>query len=153
MNAMLIDIGRREYNLLGRMLVKQHPEIAEDLLSSLQRPFDTDLQNIPRYFKTFCELCGIADSDLLELRYDKDMVGNKRLFIACMLFLYDPGIFNSSVRDVKYGLSTAISKLLHHNNGYIGSTMRDVITWYKAYDEFRAQVDEMVEKLKGGGDE
>lgn len=154
MNVALFS--KSDLTLIGRLLARQQPDVAAELLSSIQPqpPHDTDQENIPYYFLTFCKIQNIESQELSLSRYNSEMVAAKKLLIACVLHIYCPVVFNQPVglQNVKWGIVSRLSKSLHNTKPAISMLIQEVVTQYKVYDDFRDQVDMIVEKIKGGGD-
>lgn len=134
---MSICISRKDLPVLARLLIRRHPDIAAELMSGYK-------PQIPK------------ETDLLKIRgYYERLSGTKRHFIACMLHLYSPDMlmYPQGVAKQKKGLATAIGLVLNNSQQYISQIIPEIIFQYKVYGDFKAEVDEMVFKLKGRADE
>lgn len=147
---MILQLTRRDFTLLGKLVAKLQPKVAEQLLSdhSADSPLDKDLNNINFYFLNFCKVSGIEADDFAFSRYDRPMIANKRVFIGVLLRIYSPGSLRSGL-PVKWGILKRTAELFKHNpeTGHAHKLISDTIFQYKAYDDFREQVDNCVEKI------
>src|SRR5688572_21716529 len=83
--------GNKQYAALGRLLTRMKPDVAQELMSYCREeppPTETNLQKIPLLYKKFTQIMP-----------DKT-VQARRVFIASMLHMYKPSLFQNSGRDV-----------------------------------------------------
>jgi hypothetical protein len=128
----LSAFGGRQLAMLGRLFLLKHPDLVKPLLSSFQKPTETDLSKITHYFTFF----------------PSDIEG-RRIFIASMLHLYSPGCF-SGERYLLRGLVKQLSLTTNHHHSNISKMIDEVIQWYRDYDDFQAKVDERLKLLSNG---
>lgn len=87
--------GKKEYVLIGRLVVKQYPELAKDIVNLYikHEPLETDYSKIEKYFDRFC--C-FYQSPLTK----QEHVKMRRVFLACMLSLYNPIVFSQPLKNI-----------------------------------------------------
>jgi hypothetical protein len=123
---------KRDYLLLGRLLVKHRPEIAASLISE-QETRETDFAKIPKYLKQFCKYKGVKISDHINYR---------REFLSVMLHLYNPQVYNQPTDSIKLnkGFVLHVSIAVQQDNGNTSRMIREVISLEKIYENFRVEV-------------
>lgn len=124
-------IGGRHLTMLGRLFLSRHPEEAQSYLSPIEQGREADLSKIETYYGCF----------------HKDVSG-RRLFTACILHLYSPHTYTDKT-SIKRGLVKAISQTTGHHHGNVSRMIQEVVQAYKVYDDFKAEVDEKLEKIGG----
>jgi hypothetical protein len=149
---MLNALNEKQYKILGRLVVKKHPDIAASLLLSLSHiPSQVDISKINAYFDRFCCLQGIEKQTYFGPVYKTSKVDMFRLFIASMVHLYYPEIYFQPIEELnlkKNGFVTAIATATGQQTSNVSSRIREVVLWEKEYDDFKEKVVTIVEKLK-----
>lgn len=130
---------KRHYALIGRLLVKNRPEIAASLLSVYETT-EKDYSKLPKYLRQFCGFKNIKNSESIH---------HRREFLCAMLHLYSPEVFTqpSDSIKVKHGFTLKISVLLRQDPGNTSRMIREVIGLEKIYDTFRYDVTRTLEHL------
>jgi hypothetical protein len=145
-------LNEKQYKILGRMVAKKHPDIAAQLLSTLNHTAtETDIQKITLYYDQFCELQGIERNEYFGAVYKTSKVDIFRLFIASMIHLYYPEIYFQPIEEInmkKEGFVTALANSIGQPTSNVSNRIREVIQWENQYDDFKNKVFDMVEKLK-----
>jgi hypothetical protein len=145
-------LNEKQYKILGRLLVKKHPDVAQSLLATLNHTAsEDDITKIDLYFIRFCTLQGIAKESYYGAVYKTSKVDVFRLFIASMVHLYFPEVYFQPIEELnlkKNGFVTAIAVATGQHTANVSSRIREVVLWEKEYDDFREKVVTMVEKLK-----
>lgn len=138
--------GNKAYLALGKLLVRQRPEIAEELL-----PFcdvetnETDMQKMPAFFLRF-------QSSAPSVAYAKEhgTKNQRNLFIAVILKLYACQVFSHPPASpvMKYGLVKGICDTLGMKKANTSIQIRQVLFDYKHYQDFRELIDKIAAELK-----
>ncbi len=146
---MQLAVGVTYYQLLGKLLVNQRPDVAEEILSQIHKPIDIDLGKMDHYLSAFCSKHKITPSSITEVKHKSRAVELRRLFVASMLKVYHPGAFQciEVLAIQRSGLVYKLSEVLHSNEGNMSKMIREVIMMVKVYDEFRDQVDSFVQQF------
>jgi hypothetical protein len=146
--------SKKEYAILGRLLALTEPATAERLITTYlprETAIQSDLSVIPAYFITFCDLRGIHPEDYIGPLFKTSKVDIRRLFVAVMLKMYYPGMYNMPIVDFsligRTGFSKAITQLFQAKKENIFKTIREVIIWKNEYDDFAFLVDQAIEQL------
>jgi hypothetical protein len=152
MNSVSKPLNEKQYKILGRMVVKKHPDIAATLLSTLDhQATEEDISKITLYYDQFCDLQGISRNEYFGAVYKTSKVDIFRLFIASMIHLYYPEIYFQPIEEInmkKEGFVTALAKSLGQPISNTSSRIREVIMWEQEYDDFKEKVETVVGKLK-----
>jgi hypothetical protein len=132
--------SRGNYPLFVKYVSKNYPQIANEFLSTLdyEPPHDSDLNNIQGYYSLF-QSCDVPTN-------------TKKVFAAAIVALYAPAAFKQSSSNVslKWGLGIAIAEALGVTKQRASVLIKDAIFHYKHYDDLKEQVDQVIEKMKGG---
>jgi hypothetical protein len=152
MNSVSKPLNEKQYKILGRMVVKKHPEIAATLLGTLDhQALEEDISKITSYYDQFCELQGIQRNEYFGAVYKTSKVDIFRLFIASMIHLYYPEIYFQPIEEInmkKEGFVTALAKSIGQHTSHVSNRIREVIMWEQEYDDFKEKVETVVGKLK-----
>lgn len=145
--------SKRVYMALGKMLLHKHPDIAETLLPYCQVTGESDLSKLPVYFKRFCEIRNIEPTEHkgnIKNTDQKNKMHERRLFIACVLHIYNQHIFHvdGTTPIMRTGFVKAISDCNSIDLSNASQTIRKVIFFEKVYEDFRNEIKETVLKLK-----
>jgi len=153
----LAVIGNKEYALLGRLLYKRNRQAAVELLSDFHNsyiiPREKDLTHLPSFLAQFCEHYGVETSSFIATKHKREVVQNKKVFIAAILSLYCPGALEDPeiIRQSKTGIVYGIGEVLCLDHSNISKMIHSAIHYMKVYDSFRQEVVEVTEKLFSHG--
>jgi hypothetical protein len=143
--------GKREVFLLGKLLLAQKPDIARELLSDYENkklaPIETDIDKLPVFLGRFCILRSIhsLDDHSRGIRKTRNL-NEQRYFMATMLHLYSPELFNG-YKEKLYpgnGFVNAVSRLMKLDPSQGSHMIREVVTLERVYEDFRERVEELV---------
>lgn len=144
-------LGKKQYLLLGKLLVMRHPDVAEQLLIQIAPgdPPERDLSRIPVLYNSFCMVVNVDPLKLRGPLRQTTKVDVRRLFISVILHLYSPQVYNqpSDGIIIRHGLVQAVSSLLYVNSAYMSRFIRQTILMEKVYEEYRAKVTQTREEL------
>jgi hypothetical protein len=144
-------LSYRTYAQLGRILFKQRPEVARELLAVVQYdPAETDITLIPALFITFCQVQTISPDEYTGRVHKTHKIDMRRLFIAAVIFLYAPQLYESTpgAAIVKYGLSGALTEALQQDASLTSRLIKEVIARYRAFPDYRQEVKTIVEQVQ-----
>jgi hypothetical protein len=143
-------LGKKQYLLLGKLLVMRHPEVADRLLVQIEQdPPEKDLSRIPELYNSFCALVNIDPSTFQGPLHQTHKVDIRRLFVSIILHLYNPQVYhhpNDSI-FLRQGLTIALSTLLKINDGHMSRFIRETIMMEKVYEEYRQKVEQAMNGL------
>ncbi|GAA4328454.1 hypothetical protein [Flaviaesturariibacter amylovorans] len=147
-------IGKRPYALLGRLLLRHSPELAQELLAAAlleAKPVASDYSLIPTYFTTFCTLHGLDPKAYIGPLRKSKLVDVRRLFIAVILRLYYPQALAHTTELVTMppGLTKAISELFRQGKNGVSRTIHEVILapWDSTYGSLEERADQIVHQI------
>jgi len=150
--AIPTHINEKQYKILGRLVVKKYPDIAQTLLATLNHePSESNISKIEGFFLSFCKLQGINKETYFGPVYKTSKVDVFRLFTAAMIHLYYPEIYFQPIEELnlkKNGFVTALARATGQHAPNVSSRIREVVAWEREYDDFREKVLCMVERLK-----
>lgn len=149
-------LGKKELQLLGKLLIRDHPEIASNLYAvhCQPQPTETDLSKIPALFHKFCKIKGISPDECTPDTYCPGKCTGKHfrlLFVAVALHLYKPEIFNQPTGSfvIFGGFCITLTRLFNYQSrSKVSEIVREAVSWEKHYDDFRAEVERITELLK-----
>lgn len=149
--ATLDSFSRKHYALLGKLLIQKEPETAQKLIQTFipeDKPQEEDFTKIPALFERFCLIKGYDHNTAPRA----SKVETRRLFIAAVLHLYNPHVYNQPANQIilKYGFVRNISQVLHQKESNVSTMIREVILWEKQYEDFSNNVNSIIEKLTNG---
>ena len=137
----------KQFLLLGKLLVKRHPELATELMQEVteDEPQETDLSKIESYFQSFCEQMNIDPHEYKGGVKKRSKTHIRRLFVSVMIHIYQPQSFRQPTNQIiiTYGFNRTISQVLGLNEAYMCRVVRDAIGVEKIYQDYREQVDEI----------
>ncbi len=116
--------------MLGRLLLHKEPAIARSLLQEFneaQKPSLTTLSQIPTL-------------------YSRNSISDKRLFIAYVLLLYAPATLDHECYPLPRGFNQTLAVTLGQQKQNVPRLIKDAITYYKVYPDFRQQADALAKK-------
>lgn len=143
------QIGKRGFTMLGRILVKHHPEIARDLLPSLSsEENETDTQLIKYYYTRFCTIRNTNVANPVSPN-NKHKFQERRTFIGAILKIYAKEVFAHPPSDplLPKGFSKELSELLGMNKAEVSRNIRQILFDYRTYDHFRDELECIVSQI------
>lgn len=141
--------GKKQHQLLGWLLIRHKPELAQELLGSYsdQRPTLSDAEGrmIGRYYSAF-----------VKITYQVDLgkpTNARRLFIGAMIRIYHPGLHQqpADALMIRPGLVSQLARVTLQKEANVSTMIRQVLFQEKVYDDFREQVDLITQKLLHDG--
>lgn len=134
----------RENYLIGKFLKKTHPELAKQIADTYIYP--------PPPLNDYAFI-----SDLYQrfkpLAHDYKW-NSKQLFISAIIRLYNPSLHQQPTQNllIRTGLVLAIAKQIPMPKGKVSVYIRTVMVQERAYDSYKAMVDEVVAKIHTNAD-
>lgn len=127
--------AKKQHQLLGYLLIKTKPEIAQELLDryTTDDTVITDHMLMQNFFREF-------------LQSTSSFAGSKsianRTFIASMIRVYQPELSHQprEAMVVKRGFVKHLADVLQQKPSNISAMIRQVIIWEQSYDDFRQNV-------------
>lgn len=146
------SFSKKDHALLGKLLLKNKPDIAQELIKTYlpeQPPKESDFSKIKDLFSRFCKIQNIEPEEHLGPVYKSDKVSMRRLFVATMVHLYNPQVYFQPLDSIvlSNGFVTAITRVLSQNKGNTSKMIREVIIWEKQYEDFATSVSQTITKL------
>lgn len=130
---------------LGMLALKRYPEVCTDLLSEIDEfnspGFDTDLDNMKKYFSVFCARNGELNDIFLIKKWSRRRTQSIKVFTAAMIRIYKPFRLSYCGTYLLPGFSKELSKVVELQGPNISQLVKEVGVLEKAYDEFRDEVD------------
>lgn len=150
--AATASYGRKEFAILGRLLLTKKPEIANELISTYlpaKEAIETDQSKIGYFFLVFCKVQDIDLNEYLGPVYKSNKVAVRRLFIACILNLYAPHVFIHPLQNtsINRGLIKQLANTLQWDKQPVSVMVRQIVLWQNQYKDFSDQVSEVLEKM------
>jgi hypothetical protein len=144
-------LSPKQYKILGRLVVKRHPDLAETLIQQLaqDKPLQHDIQKIQVYFTCFCNLPGIEA--FFGPSRKMENVDACRLFIATMIRLYYPELHHQPIEELnlrKTGFVSTVAETIGLKVSNVSYRIRQVVRWEHQYDDFRLKVQETLKNLQ-----
>lgn len=139
--------GKKHYALLGKLLEKNRPDIAAQLITA-HYTAESDYSKMRSYLQQFCQLKKSDPRDASQVA-----INYRREFLCAMLHIYNPHVFNQPTDGIvlRIGFVRQVSKVIIQNEGNTSRMIREVITLEKVYDDFRDQVHTTLLFLKEKG--
>lgn len=111
---------------IGRIVIKEHPALATDIITQWPTPLSNDLSRIPEYLKMYCI---IIEADRESLKGEE-----KKVFVSAMLTIYaDQRLFKKTV-----------SRTLDQDFGNTSRMIQEVQFRYKKDQEFKDKVNNIL---------
>ena len=136
--------NKKVYALLGQTLMNTMPDLANELLTTHcnGNPLDSDLYNIPKYYRTFCAAHNINPGEHSGAVYTREKVDLRKVFVCCILHIYSPQVFVQPTEFivVRHGLVRSLSSSINQEQGNVSKMIREVITLQDVYQEFKERV-------------
>lgn len=130
---------------LGMLALKRYPEVCSELLTEIDEfnspGFDTDLDNMKKYFSVFSIRNGLLDELMLTKKWSRERTQSIKVFTAAMIRIYRPFRLSYSCKYLMPGFAKQLSEILQLQRPNISQLVREVGVLEKAYDEFRYEVD------------
>lgn len=145
--------------LLGLVLCQTKPDIANELISQYipkQEPIEKDLNKISDFFLSFCQINNLNPKDFIGPIYKSSKVEMRRRFVASIIHIYAPHLYDQPVDFMIMGKTELSKKLgitLSIKKPNMTTLVREVILWEKQYEEFAASVADITLKLIGNANE
>ena len=146
-------IAPKDFKIIGRLLAYENPALANHLYSSYQSnqktPAETDLSKIEPFFLQFCKEESILPSEHRGAQYKRIRIDKQRLFIAVIIQIYAPNLFDPKNRNqrVPNGLRKSIAISLHKDQDNTSRLIQEIIMMERVYDEFRGRAEKLVTVL------
>lgn len=145
-----LPIKRDQFAILGRVLCKYHPEVAEKLLPICVMEGESDLQKIDHYYDIYKAL--IQDQPhLVEPKWrNRKITIERSLFIGAILLLYNKNVYVYAQYGLvnRIGISRKIGKVLGMGDTRMSFTIQQVLFDYQKVTEFRDAVNTVVDHIK-----
>lgn len=122
------------YSVIGRILFKTFPEVANKLETMIRPGVEINPEKIYYFYSIF---------DDLELPGYKP-VHRRRLFIAAVLMIYYPQFFNIQLVKVKNKFADTIADCFQCHRSHVSRHFKEVVIMYEAYDDFKEKVNEVI---------
>lgn len=138
-------IGKKQHQLLGKLLVSRHPELAAEFLKQIP-PIDTDLGKLPAFLTAFCACKGIEPEEFKGPLLVRSRVELRRIFVGAMVHIFTPQAYHlpPGIMFFTRGFTKALCEQLNINDSYTTRFIRQVVSDEKIYEDFRLQVEETV---------
>ncbi len=144
---MLATVAKRNYSLIGRILYKTNPQLAEQLENTAKPGEESDLNRIFLFYIRFerMDLPGYRD------------VHRRRLFAAVMLHFYYPHFLSDDVNNVLSTMKVGgkgkpfvqnIAACFNIDGPVLSRNLREAVVMYQAYDDFQDKVMQTVQNLR-----
>lgn len=148
----LTGLGKRQYNLLGKLLANHHPDMARQLLERFCpdiQPPEQDLSVMKDYFTRYCRLRDLEPNEYRGPLFKSGKVKERKIFIGVMLHLYDPRVYYQPQDSIilRKGLVKELCGVLDYHMCEISKHIREALLFEKIYEEFRTEVGRMTELL------
>ena len=145
-------IYQKEFYVIGHLLWRTDRQAAEDLISTYIRPkqkFD-DFTIISLFFMCFCDVRKIHHSQLTGILYKSTLTKERRLFISCMIRLYNSQIYGhpSEAMIIRIGFSGRLARVLQISQTQVSKLIKTCVIHEKVYEETRNEVTETVALLE-----
>jgi hypothetical protein len=134
----------KETFLIGKFLQKTNPELAKAISEQYIYP--------PSPLNDY-ELIADLFSKFKPLAHDYNW-NSKKLFISIILRLYNPQLYNQPRANllIRPGLVIAISRAIAMDKGRVSKYIRTALVHETAYEEYKAMVDDALQKLHPNAD-
>lgn len=145
-------LGKKEYQLLGKLLVQRHPEIAGEFLASFieVKAHETDVSKLADYFTKFCKMQKLEPDSYRGALRAGSSVEIRRQFVSCMIHMYCPAAFvqPSDARVLRYKFLRTISLVLRIDESYVRRIVQEAIMQEKVYDDYKEKISEQLKLLQ-----
>ena len=147
----------RQLVIIGRQLIKKHPELANELLNEAEtshiQAATTDYSMLPEILKSFSKHMGIEPEEITgDIHRSRAKTQVRRMFIALCLKVYDPDFLSPNKSSkMRTGIRDSIAGVLDMNPnkvsnlaGYASFSYNVKRGEYKAFSE---KVDEIYNNI------
>lgn len=142
--------GNKAFLTIGKLVVKTKPDLAAELLQFHTHQDNLQDRNlINPIFKKFCKLQDAQEEATRDIQ-DKRHRHLRRIFIGVILKLYCRQVFDHPPNQpvLPYNIVKPIHLCLNTCRSGISQTIRQVLSDYRNYEDFRDEVDQLSEQLK-----
>lgn len=129
---------KKNYSMIGKVLCKTKPDVASEIEELIAAGEEIDHSKIFSFFAKF---------DMVK-PLEVDLVTQRRIFITMMLKLYYPVALTKGLFILKKAFRKNIATCFGCHGTAITRNSRECVVLYKAYQDFRIQVDHLLEKVK-----
>lgn len=128
---------KKNYSLIGRILANLRPEVYHEIEQLVRSGRDTDLSRIRDYYSQFL------------VHSNAKGIESRRQFVAIMLKVYHPFVLDRGFIEVKWGFTNTIAVAVGAKRQSVDRDIKEVIVFYRAYDEFKSEVDRISQIIAG----
>lgn len=146
-------LNKQQYALLGFLLLKQKPDVAnellEDYLPKREAP-ENDIRKIEDFYQQFCQLKGLEAEDIRGPLYKTSKVEIRRQFIAAILHLYLPHVYDQPDEYImigKSGVAKRLAAVFCITKERISQVVREAVFFEKQYQDFSESVASIIKEL------
>lgn len=148
----MIELTGKNIQLLGQMLLKRRPDVANELLTECLEQMtapvkDTSLINY--YFQNFCQYHNIDIEKFLSSRKNHSISQKRKEFIGLILKIYHPYLFQKKYEffKPKNGMVTNLASTLRISRGNASEIVQEVFVWISTYQDFRQTVNDTYQSI------
>lgn len=80
--------SEKQISIIGREVVKKHPEIASTIINSLPPQSSMSLEKIPEFYGKYCEMISVKPDDLRGSVINRDKCEKRKVFAYAMISIY-----------------------------------------------------------------
>jgi hypothetical protein len=146
-------LNKQQYALLGFLLLKQKPDVANELLEDYmpkREAPESDILKIEQFYQRFCQLKGLDAEEIRGPLYKTSKVEIRRQFIAAILHLYIPYVYDQPDEYImigKSGVAKKLSDVFCITKASITTMIREVIFFEKQYQDFSELVASIIKEM------
>lgn len=147
--------GKKNFQILGKLLVINRPEIAQELYNSylqpVVKPVADNHELISSYYSAFCEHMQIQIDHCQGALFKRSRVEIRRTFISCLMRIYNPAAYLQPEDSIinRPGFVKEIAAVLQTGEQRISETIRQAIAQERIYEDYRIRVNDIYQKLIG----
>lgn len=150
----MIELTGKNVQLLGQMLLKRRPDVANELLTECMEQMSAPVKDtslIGYYFESYCKLNGIEIRSFLDSKKNHAISQKRKEFIGLILKIYHPYIFKGKCDffKAKNGLITNLANTLKISRGNASELVQEVYIWVTTYEDFRGKVCQTYQNIIG----
>ena len=150
----MIQLTGKNLQLLGQMLLKKRPEVANELLTECMEQMNAPVKDtslIGYYFESYCRLNKIDVDQFRDSKKNHSVSQKKKEFIGLILKIYHPYIFRGKCDffKAKNGLITNLANTLNISRGNASELVQEIYIWISTYEDFRNKVCETYQIIIG----
>lgn len=135
--------NQKDFAVIGKMLVNNDPTVAQELHQQafhlIGKPRSYPIERMVTFLPIFIDHYSLPEGYFTQ-RYDTDVNRLKRIFSASMIEIYHPEMFSLKADFVQFyqkGFVLQLSACIQVQRSHTSNMIREVITAYKVYDDFR----------------